>query len=519
MMNKTIRLLLLVIAAALPAERAFAEVKLPAVFSEHMVLQRDKPIPVWGWADAGESVAVSIAGQTKTTKADGEGRWTVQLDALDAGGPHTLTVAGGKEIAIADVLVGEVWLCSGQSNMAMAVRSAKDFEQEQAAADLPQIRMFTTQRNASPEPVDDCQGSWAVCSPDTVGGFSATAYFFGRRLHGELKIPVGLINSSWGGTAVEAWTSWPAQSKLETLAPIREPWQQKIADYDPQRAQAAYEKQLETWQTAARQARESGAKPPRRPTPPVDPRRDQNHPANLFNGMIHPLIPYALRGAIWYQGERNSNGQIAQFYGLQLATMIADWRQRWDDEFPFLWVQLPNFMKQQTEPVETGGWVVVQEQMLKTLAVPNTGMAVTVDVGEANDIHPKNKQAVGDRLAQWALAKVYDRDLCPSGPLFKSAETRDRAIVVQFDYAAKGLKCAGDSLRGFAIAGKDQQFVWAEARIVDDTVVVSSPEVSQPVAVRYSWSSNPIGNLYNGADLPASPFRTDDWPLDTEGQR
>jgi sialate O-acetylesterase len=241
---------------------------------------------------------------------------------------------------------------------------------------------------------------------------------------------------------------------------------------------------------------------------------DQNRPANLFNGMIHPLIPFTLRGAIWYQGERNANSEYPQLYGLQLSTLIADWRTRWNTDFPFLWVQLPNFRTPQTEPVETSGWVIVQEQMLKTLAVPNTGMAVTIDVGEANDIHPRNKQAVGKRLAQWSLAKVYGRDVCASGPLFKSAEPRDRSMVLQFDFACGGLQAREGALRGFAIAGADRQFVWADATIEEQTVVVSSAAVNKPVAVRYSWAANPNGNLINDVGLPASPFRTDDWPLD-----
>ncbi len=343
--------------------------------------------------------------------------------------------------------------------------------------------------------------------------------FFGRRLHRDLKIPVGLINSSWGGTAVEAWTSQTAQAGIGQLAPVREAWEQKVAQYDPVAAQTAFEAQQAKWQAAAQAARQSGAKPPRRPTAPIDPRLDQNRPANLFNGMIHPLIPYSIRGAIWYQGERNANSAYPELYGLQLATLIADWRSRWQADFPFLWVQLPNFMQPQTEPVETSGWVVVQEQMLKTLAVPDTGMAVAIDVGEANDIHPRNKQAVGDRLARWALAKFYGRDLCPSGPLFKSAEPRNGSIVLNFDYACEGLRAQGDALRGFAIAGADQQFVWADAKIDGQTVVVSSAQVAKPVAVRYSWASNPVGNLINGAGLPASPFRTDDWPLATGGRR
>ena len=293
---------------ALVVSPGLAEVKLPAVFSDHMVLQRDATVPVWGWADAGEQVAVTLAGQTATTTADDDGKWRVDLTALNAGGPHQLSVKGTNTVTVADVLVGEVWLCSGQSNMAMAVRSSMDYETEQAAADLPGIRMFTTARQSSPSPQADCRGTWAVCSPDTVGGFSATAYFFGRCLYAELDVPVGLVNSSWGGTAVEAWTSRSAQKDLPELQQLHEQWQQRIAEYDAAAATASYEKRLVKWQETAKLARQEGRKPPRRPAAPSDPQLNQNRPANLFNGMIHPLIPYGIRGAIWYQGERNSNG-------------------------------------------------------------------------------------------------------------------------------------------------------------------------------------------------------------------
>lgn len=512
-------LLVLVAFFVLFARAGHADVRLPAVFSDHMVLQRDASVSVWGWADPDESIRVSIADQSVNAQANGDGRWQVELAAMEAGGPFALVVKGNNEVAIEDVLIGEVWLCSGQSNMAMQVQGAMNFDAERAAADLPKIRMFTTARQTAPEPQDDCTGTWAVCSPDAVGAFSATAYFFGRRLHESLDVPVGLINSSWGGTAVEAWTSWSAQKDLTELEPIHQPWLDKIEAYDEAAAQALYERRLEKWQQTAKSARDEGKDPPRRPKAPVDPRVDQNRPANLFNGMIHPLIPYSIRGAIWYQGERNSHGETSKLYGLQLAAMIDDWRSRWGHEFAFEWVQLPGYMEEQTAAVETGGWVIVQEQMLKTLAVANTGMAITIDVGDAGNIHPKNKQAVGDRLARWALAKTYEQDICPSGPLYRSAKRQDNAMAISFDFADHGLKAEGDVLRGFAIAGEDQNFVWADAQIDGDRVIVSSPDVADPAAVRYSWASNPLGNLFNGCDLPASPFRTDQWPLDTQDAR
>ncbi len=490
---------------------AAADVTLPAIFSDHMVLQRDVAVPVWGWADPGERVTVALAGQTETATSDADGRWSVKLTPLAAGGPHVLSVQADNRIDVADVLVGEVWLCSGQSNMAMSVAGAANFPEEKAAANHPRIRMFTVARLPAETPQERCEGTWQVCSPDTVGSFSATAYFFGRKLHRELDVPVGLVHSSWGGTPVEAWTSLDAQQAVAELAPMLEDWQRRIADYDPEAAKAGYEKQLARWKERAEKAKEAAKKPPRRPRPPVDPKASQRRPANLYNGMIAPLAPYALRGAVWYQGEANAGGD-AHLYGLQLAAMINNWRQLWGQgDFPFAWVQLPNFRAPQQDPVETSGWVIVQEQMLKTLSVPNTGMAITIDVGEANNIHPKNKQDVGKRLALWALGTAYGKAIVYSGPLYRSMSRQDGKIVLEFDHVGEALAAKGEKLKGFAVAGEDRQFVFADAEIVDKRVAVSSPEVSDPVAVRYGWASNPDCNLYNSAGLPASPFRTDDW--------
>ena len=501
-------LLLLVGLAAVAA----ADVTMPAMFADHMVLQREIAIPVWGWADAGEKVTVTLGDQTKTAAADSDGKWSVRLSALEAGGPHTLKVKGNNAIEIGDVLVGEVWLGSGQSNMAMTVSRSANFDQEQAAANHPQLRMLTVDRVTAETPQDRCGAAWQVSSPETVGDFSATAYFFGRELHKELGVPVGLINSSWGGTPVQAWTCLKAQQAHPELKPMLDDWDRRIATYDPEAAKARYEKQLAAWKEKAAEAKAAGREAPRRPRPPVDPKVDPHRPASLFNGMIAPLAPYALRGAIWYQGESNAGGTAANLYGLQLATMIENWRQVWGQgDFAFEWVQLPNFRTPQKEPVETSGWVIVQEEMLKTLAVKNTGMAITIDVGEAEDIHPKNKQDVGKRLALWALGTTYGKDVVYSGPLYKSMCKQDGKIVLEFDHTGDGLVAKGGKLKGFAVAGEDQQFVFADAEIAAGKVVVSSPNVKDPVAVRYAWADNPDCNLYNSAGLPASPFRTDGW--------
>lgn len=504
-------MVLLVVACAVST--AGADVRLPAVFGDHMVLQRDAAVPVWGWADPGERVTVALGDQAKTATADRNGKWSVKLGAVKAGGPHVLKVEGKNTVARSDVLVGEVWLCSGQSNMAMAVRGCRDFAAEQAAANLPKIRMMTVTRTAAETPQDDCRGEWVVCDPETVGGFSGTAYFFGRELHKELGVPVGLINASWGGTPVQAWTCLSDQQAESKLKPLLDEWRKRIADYDPETARAEYEEKLAAWQKRAERAKAAGKKPPRKPARPTSPRLNSHRPANLYNGMIAPLVPYAIRGAIWYQGESNANRYNASLYGLQLAMMIKNWRRVWDQgDFPFEWVQLPNFRAEQKEPCEPGAWVTVQDEMRKTLAVPNTGMAVTIDIGEAGNIHPKNKQDVGKRLARWALSATYGKDIVRCGPLYKSMKQQRRSIVVRFDHVGGGLVAKnGEELKGFAIAGADRQFVWAKAEIDGDAVVVSSPEVKKPVAVRYAWASNPVGNLCNKAGLPASPFRTDDW--------
>ena len=488
---------------------AMADVRLPALFSEHAVLQQGVPVPVWGWADPGEEVTVALAGQTQSTKAGADGAWRVTFSALKAGETLTLAVKGKNALTVQDVLVGEVWLGSGQSNMAMTVNRCKEFAQEQAAAKLPQIRMFTVERVVGTSPQATCKGQWVVCAPETVGAFSATAYFFGRDLHQTLKVPVGLINSSWGGTPIEAWTSAEALAAVPAFKPVLDAWIARTAKpWDEAAAMAGYEKQVAAWKENVKKAKAAGKEPPRAPKKPVDPRLDSHHPANLFNGMIAPLIPYAIKGAVWYQGESNANDLTAELYGLQLEAKILDWRKRWGSDFPYAWVQLPNYR------ASDRNWPLVREGMLKTLQVPKTGMATTMDIGETGDIHPKNKQDVGHRLAFWALGSVYGQkvaSLC--GPLPAGHTVKGHEVVCTFTHADGGLTAPGGELKGFVIAGADQVWKPAVAKIVGDTVVVSSPEVSAPVAVRYAWAADPACTLFNGAGLPASPFRTDTFAL------
>ncbi|MEN3943849.1 sialate O-acetylesterase [Prosthecobacter sp. SYSU 5D2] len=495
---------------------ALAEVKLPAIISDHMVVQSGTEVPIWGWADAGEEVSVTLADQTATTKTSPDGKWQVKLGQLKSSPEaQTLTVKGSNTLTVQDVLIGEVWLGSGQSNMGMTVSSSENYEEEQKLANLPQVRMFTVERASMTTPQKDCKGTWQVSSAETVGRFSAAAYFFGREIHKVLKQPVGLINSSWGGTAIEAWTSMPAQSKLPEYKTISASWEEaKKQPWDAAKEKAKDEAAMAKWKTEVAAAKAAKKTAPRAPLATVEPRLHQNHPANLYNGMIAPIIPYAIRGTIWYQGEHNSGKTYVDLYSLQLKTLIQDWRTRWGYDFPFAWVQLPDYRAPQLSPEVIQTWPIIREQMLKTLSVPKTGMAVTLGLGDEKDIHPKKKQEVGRRLSLWALGTVYDQKVpATSGPVLKSHEIKGKTVTLTFDHANGGLKSkdGSDELKGFAIAGEDRRFVWARAHIAGNKVLVDAASVANPVAVRYAWADNPVWSLQNGAGLPASPFRTDDW--------
>ncbi len=490
-----------------------ADVKLPAIFSDHMVLQRDAIVPVWGWADPGEAITVSIAGQTKKTTADAAGKWRVNLDKLSATEALALVVSGKNKLTVNDVLVGEVWLGSGQSNMQMWMKSVQNLEQEQAAAKFPKIRMFTVKRNEQVKPQADCEGAWVLCSPDTVESFSATAYFFGRELHQNLRVPVGLIAASVGATPVEGWTSMEKMQGKQELAPVFAEWEKKMSvPFDPVKEQAKYEKQLAAFKVSSAKHVAEGKPAGYAPQKPVPPREDKNYPGNLFNGMIAPIIPYAMRGAIWYQGENSGRAGFCQLYEYQLPLLIADWRARWGQgEFPFAWVQLANYREYTNSPSPVSYWARVRDGMLKSLAVTNTGMAVAIDIGMTDNIHPKNKQEVGRRLGLWARSQVYGEKIPFSGPLATGHKVSGEEIILSFQHTDGGLMAKDGELTGFVIAGADKQWHWAKARIEGETVVVTSDAVKSPVAVRYAWADNPKCNLYNGAGLPASPFRTDAW--------
>jgi sialate O-acetylesterase len=493
-----------------PHPCARGDVKVPAIFGPHMVLERDQKDRVWGWAEPGEEVTVKIAGQSHTTKTGADGSWQVVLDPMPAGGPHALSIQGKNALKFDDVLVGEVWICSGQSNMQLSVSAAKDADLEITTAKYPLIRLITVPNRGLQEPQKDFQGRWQPCRPDTVGGFSAVGYLFGRRLHQVLDVPIGLINDSWGGSACEAWIRRDILAADERYAPLLKRWEQ--LEKDLPRAKADYEPKLAEWRAAAAKARADGKQPPRRPSNPDDLMRGNSRPGNIYNGVLKPTIGYGIRGVIWYQGESNA-GRAYQYRDL-FPLMIKSWRDEWGQgNFSFYWVQLADFLPETPEPKESM-WAELREAQTMTLKLPNTGEAVIIDVGDGHDIHPTNKQDVANRLVRWALARDYGVKIAYQSPSYEALEKHGNKVVVRFDHVGSGLKTADVvDPRGFAIAGDDRKFVWAKARIVGPAAIeVWSDKVSEPAAVRYAWADNPVCNVYSAQGLPLTPFRTDDWP-------
>ena len=493
------------VAGFVPA--GWANVTVPSIIGDHMVLQNGAAIPVWGKADPGEQVTVTLGKQVKKVVTGQDGKWMVKLGRVKgACAPLEMTIAGkGNTISVTDILVGEVWIGSGQSNMEWPMKWVNNAEREIAAANYPEIRLFTVKKNSKAEVQDNCEGAWAVCSPATIPDFSAVLFFFGRELHKELKTPMGLINSSWGGTPAEAWTSYQTLSTTPEFKPYFDFWNEKTKDY-PER-KVAFDKAMVEWNAVAEKAKAEG-KPEPKGKPEVPWSTDHPfRPSGLYNGMIMPIVPYAIKGAVWYQGETNA-GQ-AYTYRKLLPAMITDWRNVWGGKpFSFYFVQLANFMERKPEP-EGSAWAELREAQNMTLSLKNTGQAVIIDIGDAKDIHPKNKQDVGKRLALNALAKDYHKHVVYSGPTYKSMKVKGNEIILSFKDTKGGLVAKGGTLKSFAIAGADEKFVWADAVIKGKKIIVSSEKVAAPVAVRYAWADNPECTLYNGAGLPASPFRTD----------
>lgn len=498
----------------LAALSASAEVRLPGFFNDHMVFQRNIPIPVWGWAEPDEKVTVKLGdGQAATATAGDEGRWELKLPAMPAGGPHILSVKGTNHVAIEDVLVGEVWLCSGQSNMEWTVSRSLDPEKEIAAADFPQIRHIKFARTTSGHPLDDVSARWQICSPESAGKFTAAGYFMARELHQELKVPIGLINSSWGGTRIEPWTPLVGFAGVEALQDIH----RKVARTQPGNLEyrTALRAHIDTtgrWLTEARQALRQGVAASPSPAYPADlkPLTQRTDPSAIYHAMIHPIIGYGMRGAIWYQGE--SNHDEGMLYHEKKKALVQGWRKIWDlGDFPFYYVQIAPYQYGSEAPdILARFW----EAQATSLEIPNTGMVVTSDIGNIKDIHPKNKQEVGRRVALLALKNDYGhKDLVASGPTFKSIAVEGDTLRVTFDNTATGLKSRdGKPLSHFELIGEQAEFVKATARIDGDSVVLSAPGIGKPAAMRFAWHKLAEPNLANGAGLPASAFRAGEIP-------
>jgi sialate O-acetylesterase len=487
------------------AGAALADVKPAPLFGDHMVLQSGMSVPVWGAADPGEPVAVSFNGQRQSATAGADGRWMVRLTGLPAGGPFEMTIAGKNSVTIKDILVGEVWLGSGQSNMAFTVSKQKaryagliDEEKEIAAANYPKLRMFTGKERKSYDPQAVVDGEWQVCSPETVPGFSAVAYLFGRNLHKELNVPVGMVVLAYGASTAEAWIPREALAADPPLKPMLDGFDAAVKFYRAN-PQAPGDQAPQPPQTI-------NARPgvPRQQRDPV---QDQHQPTVLYNGMIHGAIPYAIRGVIWYQGESIVGGDAGvTLYPHVMETLVKEWRKLWGEgDLPFYVVQLPALQNISNNPRVRDGQAAV-------LSLPNTGMAVTIDIGDPKDVHPHNKEPLGDRLTRIALANVYHRDIEYSGPVYQAMTIEGAVIRLKFSHLGGGLVAKDGPLKWFQVAGADRKFVDAEAKIDGDTIVVSRADVTVPQAVRYAWDNYPEGcNLYNAAGLPAAPFRTDKW--------
>lgn len=448
--------------------QARSDVRLPAVFGSHMVLQQNKTVAIWGWASPGEVVKITGSWNNKTVEIKtGRGaKWKTELETASAGGPYTVRIEGNNTIELENVMLGEVWLCSGQSNMESSATHSYSFnnaQEEINSANYPNIRLFHVEKATADARQDDLTGSWQVCTPETMKSFSGTAYFFGRELHRQLNIPIGLIHSSWGGTAAEVWID------------------EEVVNNDPDFKANAEKLGVSDWW-------------PRKP-------------GSTFNAMIAPIIPFGMTGAIWYQGESNTVAPLN--YRKLFPAMIADWRQEWGEEFPFYYVQIAPFKYNKPHI-----GVLLREAQLLSMTVPNTGMVVISDIGDIGNIHPTNKQDVGHRLAQWALAKTYNKPgIAYSGPVFKAMKQEGKKIRLHFDYAEKGLVAKGGELIGFEIAEANREFVPAKAKIEGSSIVVTGKKIKDPVAVRFAWDNIAEPNLFNTEGLPASSFRTDDWEV------
>ncbi len=508
-------------------EQMAAEVTLARVFSDHAVLQRDRPLPIWGWADPGEAITVSLGSASSQTTTDANGMWLVQLPAQPATTrPEVLKVVGRNTLERQDILLGDVWLCSGQSNMEWPLGNC-DAQVDIDRADFPLIRHFAVELNFAAVPQTDVIGQWQTCSPQTAPGFTAVGFYFARRVQQDTGVPIGLLRSCVGGTNIECWMSQMTLLNTPELEPFAKVMRESLADY--QRELAAALPMIEKWAQESRRALDGHQDlplPPMWPEFPFGERRFRPRCVTLHNGMIWPLVPMSLAGVLWYQGESNAgNAFDSDQYIEKKRAMIRDWRTWFGNEkLPFYFVQLANWQKPNESPEGGDGWAYFRDAQRRCLTISHTGMASAVDVGDADDLHPKNKFDVGERLARIALANQYGKPMETSGPLIREVVIEGAVARIRFDHVGAGLmvgRKAGrnaaeevslGTLAGFAIAGADKQWRWANARIDGETVVCTHPAIERPLHLRYGFSMNPANaNLYNRDGLPASPFRTDDW--------
>jgi sialate O-acetylesterase len=480
-----------------------AAVSVPAILGSHMVLQRDQPIHFWGWADPEETISAEFNTLTQSTVANKAGRWDIFLPPQSAGGPYTLTLKAANTVQLEDILIGDVWFASGQSNMEMPLKGfpgavIANSAEEISRAAQPQIRLLLIHTKVSDFPLSDYESaSWTSCTPETAAKFSAVAYFFGKQLTDHEHVPIGLIDSTWGGTPAEAWVSMEGLGNDSSLMPVFAEWSSfSNQQGDLQRTVEAEKREDEAAKKANR--------PP--PTHPWHPNPSSWRPSALFNAMVAPALDFRIKGVIWYQGESNASPTRANLYEKLFPALIADWRMHWHEgNFPFLFVQIANF-KSSPE----GTWPIVREGQRRTLAVANTAMAVTIDIGDPTNVHPSDKQDVGARLALAARKLAYGENIEYSGPVYREMSGEGRALRLWFDHVTGGLMVKGDTLQGFEIAGDDRHFTNASARIEGSTVVVSADTVANPKFVRYGWANSPTVNLANGEGLPASPFTSED---------
>ena len=519
-MKFTLRTLLITGSLVL-AGNASAELKLSAIIGDNMVLQQKQSDPIWGWDTPGTKVTVSFAGQTKTGTADAKGKWTVKLDPMPANAkPATMTIKGSSSRELKNILVGEVWVCSGQSNMGFSVSSMWDADLEIATAKYPNIRLISVPQVGTQEIQDDFKGQWEPCSPDNVGQFTAVGFCYGRLLHEMLNVPVGLIDNAWGGSSAEAWVRRDLLEKDARYKDLMATWKKTEAEFTPQAYEkqvAAHKEKLAAWAKQRQELIKAGKPVPAAPRGPQNPMTGQHRPGNLYAGVLHPIIGYGIKGTIWYQGE--SNASRAAEYAELFPMMIQHWRDEWKQgDFPFYWVQLADFKPEQPTPGDSD-WAELRAAQTQTMTrLPNTGQCVITDLGEDADIHPKNKRDVAERLVRWALVKDYGMKLPYRSPEFKAAEFAGDKAIVTLDTFGSSLRTVDvTEVKGFVVCGEDKKWTWAEAKITGkDKLEVSAKGVAKPVAVRYAWSDNPVCNLFSIDGLPVTPFRSDDFEMLTK---